>query len=446
MAIVKIHNIKWTLKKALAYIMNPSKTEGQLLVSGYNCDPQTAYFDFELTNTMARTIKGDYSKGGCNIAHHIVQSFAPYDKITPEQAHAIGKEFADRFLQGRYEYVIATHVDKGHIHNHIIFNAVSFYDYKKFRNYKVAAKAREISDRLCVENGLYVPQFKRQKAVKHHEWSQRKNGTSWVAQLEEILNKAVTQARNFSEFCELVRSMNVEIGNPTPDDGKHIKFKYQDHRFCRGYNLKGPFGDFSRDNIIAAIDENNREKPLVKKSYLEKLEEMSYGQELRQVKKLAQSLRTIRAVGIEQESDFTERVRKCDDKIEILQQDISKLEQKNAEYKKVARILITYDKNLPIKQEADKKLFGKRAFVQLHQTELEAFEYAEREITRLGLSKTIDTDKVIEKIKQQDEEIRQLHLQVKAAAKLSAEIQSAHEVVKELNGRKTDTAIEPHRS
>ena len=74
--------------------MNPSKTEGQLFVSGYNCDPQTAYFDFELTNTMARTIKGDYSKGGCNIAHHIVQSFAPYDKITPEQAHAIGKEFA----------------------------------------------------------------------------------------------------------------------------------------------------------------------------------------------------------------------------------------------------------------------------------------------------------------------------------------------------------------
>ena len=117
------------------------------------------------------------------------------------------------------------------------------------------------------------------------------------------------------------------------------------------------------------------------------------------------------------------------------------LEQKNAEYKKVARILITYNKNLPIKQEADKKLFGKRAFVQLHQTELEAFEYAEREITRLGLSKTIDTDKVIEKIKQQDEEIRQLHLQVKAAAKLAAEIQSAHEVVKELNGRKTDTAI-----
>ena len=174
-----------------------------------DCDPQTAYFDFELTNTMARTIKGDYSRGGCNIAHHIVQSFAPYDKITPEQAHAIGKEFADRFLQGRYEYVIATHVDKGHIHNHIIFNAVSFYDYKKFRNYKVAAKAREISDRLSVENGLYVPQFKRQKAVKHHEWSQRKNGTSWVAQLEEILNKAVTQAHNFSEFCELVRSMVI---------------------------------------------------------------------------------------------------------------------------------------------------------------------------------------------------------------------------------------------
>lgn len=88
---------------------------------------------------------------------------------------------------------------------------------KKFRNYKVAAKAREISDRLCVENGLYVPQFKRQKAVKHHEWSQRKNGTSWVAQLEEILNKAVTQAHNFSEFCRT--GAEHECGDRKSDTG-----------------------------------------------------------------------------------------------------------------------------------------------------------------------------------------------------------------------------------
>ena len=103
-----------------------------MLVSAYNCDIDNAHFDFQMTKMLAEEMKGKEStSNGENLAHHIIQSFAPWDKITPEEAHKIGKQFADEFLKGKYEYVIATHTDKGQLHNHIIFNATSFYDFKK---------------------------------------------------------------------------------------------------------------------------------------------------------------------------------------------------------------------------------------------------------------------------------------------------------------------------
>lgn len=260
MAIVKIHNIKTTLEKAVAYIENPEKTEDELLVSGYNCDIHAAAIEFEITKLIAEQVKGSSSKkDNENLAHHVVQSFAPYDKVTPAQAHEIGRKFADEFLQGKYEYVIATHVDKGHIHNHIIFNSVSFYDFKKFRNYKVAGRARAISDRLCVENGLYVPAFRRRRSRGYYEWEQRQNKTSWIGQLEDILQDTIDHTESFEEFCDMLLDHGVEIGNVDPAQGKHIKFRMSgQQRFCRGYNLQGDDGqDFSRESIFKRFRERD---------------------------------------------------------------------------------------------------------------------------------------------------------------------------------------------
>lgn len=117
MAITKIHAIKRTLSKAIAYIENPEKTDGQLLVSGYNVDPQLAAVDFEMTATLACKINYASSKRSRNLAYHLIQSFSPDDNITPEQAHALGKKLAAEFGEGKFEYVISTHIDKGHIHN-----------------------------------------------------------------------------------------------------------------------------------------------------------------------------------------------------------------------------------------------------------------------------------------------------------------------------------------
>lgn len=126
MAITKIHAIKSTLGKALAYIENPDKTDGQMLVSGYNCEPQTASIDFEMTAVLAHKARNLKRKRSTNLAYHLIQSFSPEDAVTPEQAYELGKKLAFEYTGGKYEYVVATHIDKGNIHNHIMINAVSF--------------------------------------------------------------------------------------------------------------------------------------------------------------------------------------------------------------------------------------------------------------------------------------------------------------------------------
>ena len=137
MAVTKIHPIKSTLKKALDYIENPVKTNEKILVSSFACSYETADIEFELLLSQAM-------QKGNNLAHHLIQSFAP-GETTPEQAHEIGRQLADEVLQDKYPYVLTTHIDKGHVHNHIIFCAVDMVNQRKYvsnrQSYAVALAA-----------------------------------------------------------------------------------------------------------------------------------------------------------------------------------------------------------------------------------------------------------------------------------------------------------------
>jgi len=120
MAVTKTHPIKSTLKAAIDYICNPEKTDGKLLVSSYGCAAETADIEFSWTRRHA-------IGKGTNLGRHLIQAFQP-GEVTPEQAHEIGMELAKEILGGKYEFVLTTHIDKDHVHNHMIFNAVSFAD------------------------------------------------------------------------------------------------------------------------------------------------------------------------------------------------------------------------------------------------------------------------------------------------------------------------------
>ena len=222
MAITKIHAIKSTLSNAILYIENPSKTDGQLLVSGYNVEPQTAALDFEITAMMAHKVRHISCKKTSNLAYHLIQSFSPTEKITPREAHDLGRKLALEFTEGKYEFVIATHIDKGHIHNHIIINSVSFYDYKKLRTvpYRTAQQIRSISDRLCMEAELSVIKDPQQLGQLYPTYVQKKRTTSNRTEVRNKLNFCLERATNYAQFLQMAQELGISVCQR----GKHMTY------------------------------------------------------------------------------------------------------------------------------------------------------------------------------------------------------------------------------
>lgn len=206
MAITKIHAVKVRLGDAINYIENPDKTDGQELISGYNTAPQTAVLDFSITAAMARKARNASAKKQGNLAYHLIQSFSPDDAVTPEQAHELGRKLAMEFTDGKFEFVVATHINKDSIHNHIIINAVSFYDYKKLRTvpYRTAQQIRSISDRLCMESQLSVIKDPQQLGQLYPTYIQKKRTTSNRTEVRKKLNFCLERATNYAQFLQMV--------------------------------------------------------------------------------------------------------------------------------------------------------------------------------------------------------------------------------------------------
>ena len=239
MAVTKIHPIKSTLKKALDYIENPDKTDEKLFVSSYGCSYETADIEFQMLLDQA------YQKGN-NLAHHLIQAFEP-GETTAEQAHEIGRQLADEVLQGKYPYVITTHIDKGHLHNHIIFCAVDMANQRKYiSNRQSYAFIRRTSDRLCKEHGLSVVKPGKDKGKTYAEWDAQKKGKSWKAKLKIAIDAAIPQAKDFDSFLRLMEAQGYEV-----KQGKFISFRAPgQERFTR---LKTLGADYTEEAIRERI-------------------------------------------------------------------------------------------------------------------------------------------------------------------------------------------------
>lgn len=237
MAVTKIKPVKSTLKKALDYIQNPAKTDDKMLVSSFACSYETADIEFGFTLSKA------LAKGN-NLAHHLIQSFEP-GEATPDVAHEIGRRLADEILQGRYEYVLTTHIDKGHIHNHIMFCAVNFMDYHKYvSNKKSYAAIRNTSDRLCAEYGLSVVEPGQSKGKHYAEYiADKTGGGSYKSKLKLAIDITIPQSSNLDDFLRRMEAAGYEIKR-----GKYISFRAQgQERFTRAKTL----GEDYTENAIA---------------------------------------------------------------------------------------------------------------------------------------------------------------------------------------------------
>ena len=241
MAVTKIKPVKSTLKKALDYIQNPDKTDGKMLVSSFGCSPETA--DIEFAFTIAQALER-----GNNLAHHLIQSFEP-GEVDYQKAHEIGKQLADAVTKGKYEYVLTTHIDKGHVHNHIIFCSVNFVDYHKYNsNERSYYGIRNMSDRLCRENGLSVvtPQ-KGGKGKSYAEYIAEKTGTSWKGKLKTAVDALIPQVSSFEELLSRLQAAGYEI-----KPGKYVSCRAPgQERFTR---LKTLGADYTEEAIRERIE------------------------------------------------------------------------------------------------------------------------------------------------------------------------------------------------
>lgn len=261
MAITKIHPIKSTLNLAIDYITNEAKTDEKILVTTNNCFPTSAHTQFLKTREDNNVI-------GTVLARHLIQSFLP-NETTPEQAHQIGLELCNKILKDEYEFVLTTHIDKGHIHNHIIFNNVNMVTGKCYQsNKKSYHKIRYQSDKLCKENNLIVidehyETYKKKYKTNGKSWYENnhyKKGSSWKSKLQFDIDRTIKQSKDWDDFLDKMTILRYEIKY-----GKHIAFKHKDkERFTRS-KIIGI--DYTEYRIKERIKENanHRNYPIKKR-------------------------------------------------------------------------------------------------------------------------------------------------------------------------------------
>ena len=269
MAVTKIHPIEKTLYLALDYIMNEDKTDGKILISSFGCNPKTAHLEFEQT-------KKECNSKAKILARHLIQAFAP-EETTPEQAHQIGLDLCERVLQGKYEYVLTTHIDKGHLHNHILFNNVSFETGKAYQSNKRSYhQIRTVSDNLCRENGLSVidenyKKFKNRYSTNgknYMEYTEFKRGNSWKSKLQLAIDKAILKSKTYEEFLKTMEDFGYEI-----KIGKYLSFRHKDKRdngrFTRA--KASTLGeDYTKERIKERIEKLNKYQMYNQKYHYEK--------------------------------------------------------------------------------------------------------------------------------------------------------------------------------
>ena len=427
MAYTRIHAIKSTVAKAVAYICNPDKTEEQLLVDTFGCGIETAKHDFEYA--LSRTKQSDK-----NQAYHLIQSFAK-GEVSHEEAHRIGIELADKLLGGKYSYVVATHTDKGHPHNHIIFCAADNIDHKKYNACKKSYyHIRQLSDELCKEHNLSVIVPSGRKGKKYVEWKAEQEGTSWRKRLQEDIDECVKIATSYDEFLRLIREKGYTVSGEEIGDShaKYIKFLAPgQERYVRG-SFKNFGAGYTKEEIKDRIEnpekwqnrnhdsqdettksEENTETPnqktrikIPKKDIItrtgasrtlidttgEKFQNSPGLRHWASVKNLKTAAASYAAA-----DNLSELQKQIDEKTAEAKSARTELVELEHEMKKISELLLyaeQYRDNKPF-QEKYKKSKDPDRYLRMHETQLILYDGAERMLRKMGLDpKFVDPDEI----------------------------------------------------
>ena len=313
-----------TLLSSLAartdYAMDKDKTADGELVSSYECAPQTAAEEFVLSKQIYFQKTGREQENDV-IAYQFRQSFKP-GEVTAEEANRIGYEFAERFLKGRHAFIVCTHINRHHIHNHVIWNSTTLDCSRKFRNFWNSTKAvRRLSDTICMEHGLSVIENPARKGMTYDKWL----GGSAKVSNREVLRKAIDDVitqkpQNIDEFLCLLEAKGFTVKL-----GKHITLKYKD--FKKAIRIDSLGEGYTEENIRAVllgkrkhVQQSNRNTLLI--DIDPKLRMNKTMAKVRNLKQMAQTINYLREHGLldlaelqRRTADVTKKYHELSDKI-----------------------------------------------------------------------------------------------------------------------------------
>lgn len=369
MAITKIHAVKHTVGKSITYIGNDLKTENGEYISTFGCAYETAELEFALTAQNARN-------GGENQAYHLIQSFKQ-GEVTPEQCREIGKKFADEVLGGKYEYVIATHTNCGHYHNHIIFNAVSFKDHKRYKSDKKSYyRIREISDKICAEYGLNI--IEPNKSSRNYE--HKKTYISNKYRIKKAIDECILYSVDYKDFLRRMSDKNYEVRQDEFlwfRDKNNKRFTKTDtigKAYSRG-NIERRIKGICRPTTVdLLIDIEHNIKCQQSKGY-------EHWAKIHNLKLAAKTLNILQERGLLNYDNLSKRVSEKSDKLKAIQDKIKSDKQRINELDTVMKNLNTYRKFKPIYEEyTQKNSLMKNSFYNKHKQEIDLFQRVANEL------------------------------------------------------------------
>ena len=406
MAVTKIKPVKSTLSKALDYIENPDKTDGKMLISSFGCSYETADIEFGFTLSQAL-------ERGNNLAFHLIQSFEP-GEVSPEKAHEIGRQLADAVTKGQHEYVITTHIDKGHVHNHILFCAVNFVDHHKYNsNRRSYYGIRNMSDKLCRDNGLsVVVPNKGSKGKSYAEYQAEKAGTSWKGKLKIAVDALIPQVSDFEELLQRLQAAGYEI-----KPGKYISCRAPgQERFTRLKTLGADYTEEAIRERIAGRRTKTVKAPKQQRGVnllidiensIKAVQSRGYEQwaKIHNLKQAAMTMNFLTDNKIEQYSDLTAKIAEIQTASGQAADALKTVEKRIADMAVLIKNISAYQKTKP-SYEAYRKARNKEKYKAEHERAVILHEAAAKALKAAGVSKLPNIDALqaeYEKLKQQKE-------------------------------------------
>ena len=376
------------------YAKNPEKTDKGELVTGYQCDPMTVDEEFMLSKRQYEQITGRRQRHEV-IAYQIRQSFKP-GEITPEEANRLGQELALRFTKGKYAFIVATHTDRAHVHNHIVFNSTSIDGTRKFKNFWLSSIAlQRVSDLVCLENGLSVitPKPYRERAKRTDYPRRVKYRDVLCEDIDAVLQK---KPESFEAFLQELKALDYEI-----KCGKHISVKGKNQaRFIRLSSLEE---GYTEAELRAHFLGQQEHKPREKRNYhtdvrpynlvidiQSKLKSKGVGYQrwasVYNLKQMSKTLLFLRDHKIENMEQLNQLVQQQTAKRDALLSSIQQSEKRLAEIGTLKKHIINYSKTRATYEEYRKAGYSKK-FLEAHREEITIHKAAKAAFDELGVRK-----------------------------------------------------------